>query len=225
MEMVLRKESQLTVVIPTRTSLLVGEVVGEIKALPIEAEVAVVGYQISDEIRQAILNKGGTFIDEPRKGKGIAVVNAFSEVTTEYVMILDADGTYPVLAIPELLKALQEGADAVVGCRYWKIKGSMTFVHKLGNFGLSLLASIIYRHRIKDLCSGMWGFKTEVVQKFNLVSKGFTLEADFFVNTNKNNCQLAQVPIRYVPRKGGKAKTTMWDGLKIGWFLVRRRFY
>ncbi len=223
MGMVSKKE--LTLVIPTKTSPNVWEIVREAKALLVGVEVIVVGYQIPDDRKQAILDEGGIFIDEPKRGKGIAVTNAFSKVVTDYVMVIDADGTYPVQAVPQLLGMLQKGADAVVGYRHWKKKGAMTLLHKVGNFGLSLGASILYGCKIKDVCSGMWGFRTEIVRSFSLTSKGFTLEAEFFVNASKKNYKLAQAPIEYIPRKGGKAKVTARDGLKIGWFLVRRRFW
>lgn len=220
--MVLKNE--LTVVIPTKTSPMVHEVVKEVKALPIEVEVLVVGYQISDGLKQAIVDNGGVFLDEPRKGKGVAVRRALAETDTKYVVMLDADGTYSASEIPVFLYALRMGADAIVGHRRWRKRGSMTLTHRIGNFGLSLLASILYGHRVKDICSGMWGFNIDAVKKFDLVSRGLTLEADLFSNTCRNNCRLAQVPIRYAPRRGGKAKATVWSGFKIAWFLIRRRF-
>jgi len=214
----------LTLLIPTKTSPDVDKLVERAKTLLPEVEVLVVGYQTPASLREAIVDKGGIFLDEPRKGKGVAVISALQKVTTPFVIMLDADGTYPVEAVPDLQKELQSGADVVVGFRHWKEEGSMTLLHKLGNLGLSLGASALYGRRIRDICSGMWGFRTEVVRGFNLVSRGLTLEAELFINVCKGNYKLTQVPIRYFPRTGGKAKATVYDGLKIAQLLVKERF-
>ena len=100
----------------------------------------------------------------------------------------------------------------------------MTLLHSIGNFGLSLGASILTWCWIRDVCSGMWGFRTDVAKSFELVSRGFTLEAEFFVNVVRGDLKLEQIPIQYFPRQGGKAKITVRDGFKIAWFLIKRRF-
>ncbi len=77
---------------------------------------------------------------------------------------------------------------------------------------------------MRDVCSGMWGFRKESLEKFNLVSNGFTLEADLFVNSIANKCVIFQTPIHYRKRSGGSPKLKIWDGFKIAWFLVKERF-
>jgi hypothetical protein len=64
-----------------------------------------------------------------------------------------------------------------------------------------------------------------LVRNFNLTSEGFTLEADFFTNAIHNKARILQFPIGYRKRVGkSEAKIKIWDGAKIGWFLIKRRF-
>lgn len=137
--------------------------------------------------------------------------------------MMDSDYTYPVLAIPEMLKKLDEGADIVMGYRCWKEEGSMPFTNKVGNWLLSWWASLIYQYRVRDVCTGMWAFRTEALKDFPIKSKGFTLEAELFSKAIKGHLKVEQVAISYKKRQKGESKLVILDGLKILWFLFRER--
>jgi len=89
---------------------------------------------------------------------------------------------------------------------------------------LSLLATILFRRRVRDVCTGMWAFQRGVLDKFELESGGFTLEADLFVNCVRNRCRIKQVPIDYRARLDGSLpKLRIVDGVNIGAFLIKKR--
>ena len=78
---------------------------------------------------------------------------------------------------------------------------------------------------MRDVCSGFWGFRQDSVNKFAIMSDGFTLEADFFLNTVKHKCSFLEFPISYGARvEGSEAKLRIFDGFRIAWFLVKRWF-
>ena len=111
-----------------------------------------------------------------------------------------------------------------MGYRSIKEEGSMTTINGVGNLGLSLLASFLYGKWVRDICTGMWGFRKSALKKFTLTSPRFTLEADFFVNAVKTHCNIVQIPIEYRARPDGSLpKLKVKDGLEIGWFLVKKR--
>lgn len=202
----------------------IGDVIDEIRKYCPLSEITVVDSKSTDKTRDVAIDKRVTLLIAPR-GKGAAVRYAFGKLDANYekIVMLDSDGTYPAVYIPFLFKILDH-YDVVVGYRNRKEKGSMSFLNVVGNFGLSLLASILYGYRMRDVCSGMWGFRKESLEKFNLVSNGFTLEADLFVNSIANKCIIFQTPIHYMKRSGGSPKLKIWDGFKIAWFLVKERF-
>lgn len=216
----------LTVVLPSHNEAeAIGEVIKEIRASGVLCNILVVDYRSTDGTKEIARRMGATVIDEPRRGKGIAVRTGFKHANTPFVVMANSDYTYPVGKWLGVIYGLLASYDVVACYRKHKQKGSMSLLHKFGNWGLSLIASALYGRRIHDVCSGLWGFRKEALDKFELVSDGFTFEADLFANTVRNKCSMAQVPVSYRPRLGGRRpKLTVWDGFKIAWFLIKRRF-
>ena len=172
---------------------------------------------------------GATVVFAPKGGKGVAVRSVLPEILSEYpckwFVMLDGDATYPAKHIPEVLAELDDGADVVLGYRDVRERGSMTRTNIIGNYGLSLLASVLYGKRVRDVCTGLWGFRREALERFMITSNKFTLEADLFVNAMRNRCRIKQIPIEYRARpEGSNSKLSMKDGLEIGGFLVKSRF-
>jgi len=218
----------LTIILPARNEVeAIGRVIDEIReAFSEPLRILVVDGRSTDGTPDVARGKGVEVLVGQGKGKGLDVRSILSLIDTTYLVMLNADYTYPPQYLATIYWILSHTkADVVVGIRTICGEGSMSQINSLGNWALSLLASILYRRRVYDVCSGMWGFRTEALGEFNLTSKGFTLEADLFINTIKNKCRLEQVPIEYRKRLGGsKPKLALWDGFKIGWFLVKKRF-
>lgn len=159
------------------------------------------------------------------KGKGIAVRKALKSVATKYVVMMDADYTYPAGHVRDVLNRLENGYDVVLGFRHAHQTGAVSRVNVVGNWALSLLASILYGKTVKDVCTGLWGFHRASLDKFRLTSSGFSLEADLWSNTVKTRCTVSQIPICYRARLSGSVtKLKVRHGLGIGWFLVKSRF-
>lgn len=98
----------------------------------------------------------------------------------------------------------------------------MSALHKFGNVVLSSLASLLYGRRCRDLCTGMWGFRSEALHALPLQSHRFELEAEMFALASRLDLRIREVPIDYLPRRGS-SKLTMSDALRIMWWLVRSR--
>lgn len=221
------QENNLTIILPAyNEEKAIGRVIDEIKSLPINCEILVVDNMSTDNTYKIASRKGARVVEVLDRGKGNAMGWGFKLARAPYVIMVNSDYTYPAKYIQTIYNLLKmDYYGVVIGCRQFKEKGSMSSANTFGNFCLSSLASILYRYRIDDVCSGMWGFRKEVLDKFDIMSKGFTLEADLFTNAIKNKCRISQIPIGYRPRLDGSiAKLKIWDGFKIGWFLLKRRF-
>lgn len=208
--------------------LAIGQTVREIKQLIPDSTVVVVDSDSTDRTATIAKAEGAVVINAPRGGKGVAVRFALSQLLRSdipYLVMMDGDYTYPAHHLDAILRALMDGADVVIGYRHKKALGSMTRVNTIGNKALSLLASLLYGYWVKDVCSGMWGFRIQALRGFTLTSNRFTLEADLFVNARRTHCRIAQVPINYRARLSGSvAKLRVSDGIKIGWFIIKSRF-
>jgi hypothetical protein len=94
----------------------------------------------------------------------------------------------------------------------------------VGNYLLTLMANVLYFSWISDLCTGYWGFRGDVVKNLNLTTDGFQLEAELLIQLRKKGYDIAEVPIYYRCREGKAKLSGMKDGLRIGRFLISRRF-
>jgi len=209
----------------------IGKVIDEIPRAILEEK----GYQVrvlvvdgnsTDLTRQIAQEKGAEVIIEPRRGKGRAMRTAFEQVKADFAFMLDADYTYPAAYIPDLLAMLHQGYDVVIGSRLKgeRAKGSMSRLNIIGNHLLTLMANVLYRTRISDLCTGYWGLKGEVIPKLRLSAEGFNFEAELFTLIVKNGYSIGEVPIYYRRRSTPSKLSSIKDGLNIGWTLITKRF-
>ena len=217
----------VTIILPAyNEGQAIGKVIDEIRSLPMECEILAGDNASSDDTGKVIWEKGLRSIYVTEKGKGNVIRALIKHVDTPYTIMVNADYTYPLEYATTIYNLLSRtGADVVMGFRSIKEKGSMSFTNSFGNWCLSLLASVLYGKRVYDVCTGLVGFRTDRLKTFSITSEGFTLEADLFINSMRSGCRIEQIPIAYRKRlDGSEAKLKFVDGLRIGWFLLKRRF-
>jgi dolichol-phosphate mannosyltransferase len=205
----------------------IGQTIDDVRRYAPDSEILVIDSCSGDRTVDVAINMGATVISVDLRGKGRAVREALGKLATksDYYIMMDSDYTYPARHIPQIIEELSNGVDVVMGYRKKRDRGAMTAVNTFGNKALSFLASVLYNYWVRDVCTGMWGFRKEALEDFNLTSNGFTLEADLFTNAVKVGCEIRQIPIGYRARPDGSvAKLKVSDGFKIGWFLIKRRF-
>jgi len=224
-------QPEILIVLPTlNEEQTIGRVIDEIPRKTLEG----VGYKVrllvvdgnsADRTRQIAEEKGASIVTERRRGKGIAVTKALSAVDADFIFMLDTDYTYPAGYIPDMLKLLEEH-HAVIGSRMRgrRQKGAMSRLNLVGNYLLSLIATVFYGKRISDVCSGFWGFRGEVVKKLSLRATAFDLEAEIFSQLTRRGYSIAEIPIDYRRRLSPPKLRSLRDGTRIGWALITRRF-
>lgn len=87
-------------------------------------------------------------------GGGVARVTAMKYARGQIILQTDADGTYPVDEVGAML-AKMENADMVVGARRIESATDWRFLRILMKWILRKVASVLCRHDIPDLNSGM----------------------------------------------------------------------
>src|SRR5512142_944488 len=84
-------------------------------------EIIVVDDGSADGTAASLVGQGATIITHPEnKGYGASLKTGIRGSKGDIIVIADADGTYPVDMIPELLRQMEEGYDMVVGSRTGK---------------------------------------------------------------------------------------------------------
>ncbi|MHB8605423.1 MAG: glycosyltransferase family 2 protein [Thermoplasmatota archaeon] len=187
-------------------------------------EVVVLDGASADRTAAIARAHGARVIGDVEDGKGSALRNARPHFAGDYIVMLDADGTYATDAIPSVLDPLAWGeADVVMGRRRPQ-SGAMSHVHRFGNRVLSLGASMLYARRCPDVCTGLWGFRQDALRALPLKSRGFELEAEMFALASRLGMRVAHVPVDYLPRSGVAKLSAGRDGMRILSMLLKVRF-
>jgi dolichol-phosphate mannosyltransferase len=189
-------------------------------------QVWVLDGRSTDHTVQVALEKGARIFRQSGRGKGNAVSEAFSVLKTDYVIMLDADNTYDPRDMLPMMELLEDGHDVVMGSRMRGRlqEGAISLKNMLGNKLLTTTASVLYRKRVSDLCTGFWGFKGHVLGDLGIDAKGFELEAQMFSRCAKSKFVVGEVPISYGCRDGDETKLdSMSAGMRIFWTLFWER--
>ena len=202
-----------------------------LKAVPDQVDrVFVVANCCTDATAQVAQKHGAIVIDQPIKGYGSAYKAGFAAVDTDIVCTADADGTYPVQNIPELVNDLLEHKLDFISARRIPDDHSGTVNNIMrfsGNWILTAFTMILFWRRILDSQSGMWVFHRKILEKVNLTSDGmpFSEELKIEVWSHKSIKSAERgIPFSYSSRVG-KAKLNLWrDGFRNLVFLFAKRF-
>ncbi|MBI3034083.1 glycosyltransferase family 2 protein [Candidatus Woesearchaeota archaeon] len=155
-------------------------------------------------------------------GYGAALKTGLKNAKGEWVLITDADGTYPIESIPELLK-YREQYDMVVGSRSGKNVPNM---RKPAKAILGLLANILTGKKIPDLNSGFRLFRKDVAMKFmSLYPSGFSFTITITLACLTNDYTVKYVPIEYSKREGKSTISPLKDFLGFMTLIVRIIMY
>jgi len=158
------------------------------------------------------------------KGYGASLKTGINHARGEYILIIDADGTYPVDSIPELLKYHNE-YEMVVASRTGK-KVKIPFYRKPGKFILSKLANYLIGMKIPDLNSGLRIFKKKKVRQFyHLLPPGFSFTSTITLTYLCENYPIKFVPINYEKRQGKSKIKPFRDGMNFILLILKTMTY
>ena len=207
--------------------------------LPMKKEIICIDDGSSDRSGELIEhfinnNKGHdiSFFKKENGGKGSAVRLGFEKARGDVYIVQDADLEYDPNDYIRLLEPILKGeAKVVYGSRYLSEKGHLkehnhlTFrMHKLGNSGLSLLTTMLYRQKITDMETCYKMMTRDVYKDLKLVSNNFNIEPEITAKIMKKKHKIIEVPINYYSRDFMEGKKITWkDGLKAVFALLKWR--
>jgi len=135
------------------------------------------------------------------RGYGAALKLGVQRARYGYILITDADGTYPVDAIPLLLAAAEENA-MVVGARTGE-DVAIPLIRRPAKAFIRGLASYLSGERIPDLNSGLRIMRKDLVQRYrHLLPDGFSFTTTITLASICNGHAVQYIPINYQARLG-----------------------
>ena len=189
-------------------------------------EVIVVDNASTDRTAEVARSLGAKVVDQARRGYGAAYKAGLAAATSEIVVTLDGDGSYPPEHIPSLVDALVEREwDFLSACRFpLSDRQAMAWSNQLGNGVLTVATALLFRQPIRDSQSGMWVFRRALLERLRLTSDGMAFSEEIKLEALLKGFRFGEEHIPYGLREG-EVKLQKWrDGWANLVFLVRKRF-
>jgi glycosyltransferase (TIGR04182 family) len=193
-------------------------VIGEFREMGF-SDILVIDGNSRDRTRELAEGAGARVVVQSGHGKGQALKEAFDLIKTDYIVMIDGDGTYLPAEVGLLLDPVFAGkADHVMGNRFANLQeGALTRLNSAGNRLINFFFRLIYAVPLNDILTGYRAFNRLSVDRLDLTMAGFEIETEMTVDSVKKGLVIAEVPITYRARTTGtKTKLNpLMDGARI----------
>jgi glycosyltransferase involved in cell wall biosynthesis len=182
----------------------------------IAGEVLVVDNGSSDGSPEIAEAAGARVVHQAQRGYGNALQAGFDAARGEIIIMADADFSYDLTKIPELLAPIRSNeADLVVGSRFdAATRRTMPLLHRfVGTPVLTFLtARACGRRVINDSQSGFRAFRRDILAVVNLRSTGMELASEMLIQGARAGLRITEVDTGYRPRIGESKLAPFSDG-------------
>lgn len=135
------------------------------------------------------------------KGYGASLKTGIRRAQHDVVLIIDADGTYPIEMIPTVAAEMNQ-YDMVVGARTGE-NVNIPLVRRPAKWALTRLANYLSGMEIPDLNSGLRAFRRDVaISFFRMLPSGFSFTTSITLAMLTNDYNVHYIPIDYFERTG-----------------------
>ena len=185
--------------------------------------VLVVDGRSTDRTVEIAKNMGADILLQDKLGKGNALAMALKHLdsSVEYVVITDADYTYPAEHVHEMVRILQNNPNVgmVCGNRFngHVDKKAMHDAFYFGNRLIALTHNLLNGVPLNDPLTGLRVVRAGILRSWKVKSQGFDIEVELNHNVERQGFTILEVPIQYRPRLGQKKL-----GIKHGAEILRR---
>jgi glycosyltransferase involved in cell wall biosynthesis len=186
-------------------------------------QVLVVDGNSTDRTIEVAKNLGAAVALQEGKGKGDALAKGLEHLNPEakYIVITDADYTYPAESVPDMIKHLEENPEVGMVCGN-RLNGNVQKealhrVFHIGNLLIAFTYNLLSAIPLKDPLTGLRVVRADILRDWKVKSKGFDIEVELNRLVEKRGYGIVEVPIQYRERLGQKKL-----GIKHGAEIFRR---
>ena len=188
----------------------IGLTTNEINDNLTNSHVLVVDGRSTDRTVEVAKDNGATIAFQDGLGKGDAFAKAleYLDPTVDYVVITDADFTYPAVYLPEMIRILDENPDVgmVCGNRFngHIDKKAMRDAFYFGNRLIAFTHNLLNGVPLKDPLTGLRIVRSEILRDWQVKSKGFDIEVELNHHVERKGFTIKEIDIEYRQRLGEK---------------------
>jgi glycosyltransferase involved in cell wall biosynthesis len=153
---------------------------------------------------------GAQVVYREPKGKGDALGHALSRVTGEYdyVVLIDADYTYPGEFVPHMIAAIEENPEVGMICgNRFNTQYRTEWINDMfymGNRVLGFTHNLLNGVEMKDPLSGLRVVRWNILKNWKPRSKGFDIEVEMNHLVERQGYEIKEIDIPYRKRLGEK---------------------
>lgn len=157
----------------------------------------------------------------PNMGYGYALKQGVKAADTAFIITMDGDGQHTAADASKIYTVFKmiSSCAMVVGCR-WNLgeKGHRWIGRKILNF----IASLMARHYLIDLNSGMRMFRRDLAMGYKpILCDTFSFTTSLTMSMVTDGHKIAWFPIDVLPRAHGKSHVrVVKDGLVTVWYIL-----
>jgi len=160
------------------------------------------------------------------RGYGAALKTGIRHARYDLICITDADGTYPIKRIPDLVNHLaKDECDMIIGARTGE-EVRIPLVRRPAKWVIRQLANFVAGEPIPDLNSGLRVFRRQVALRlFNLLPNRFSFTTTITLAMLTNGYIVDYTPINYYARVGRSKIRPIQDTLHFVQLVWRIALY
>jgi Glycosyl transferase family 2 len=173
-------------------------------------KITVVDGHSHDRTVEVAKDCGADILFQDGNGKGDAIAKAIEnmETTTKYIVLTDADYTYPAEYLPDMIEILDENPNVgmVCGNRFTEQTENKAFKGSfyMGNKMLAIAHNMLNGVALKDPLTGLRVIRADTLKNWKIKSKGFDIEVELNNLIERKRQLTVEVPIKYRKRLGEK---------------------
>lgn len=192
----------------------------ELKEFLHKPNLLVVDGNSTDRTLELAKDRGAEVLIQRGKGKGNAISEGLDHLSgdTGYVVLTDADYTYPAKYLKEMINILDYNPEVgmVLGDRFSLIYEAESDRDQfyIGNRILGFVQRVVSGVNLNDPYTGLRIIRFNLLKGWKPRSSGFDIEAEINNHIERMGYKIVEVPINYRKRLG-KKKLGFRHGLKI----------
>ncbi len=201
----------------------IGPTISELKNYLYNPSFLVIDGRSTDRTVEIAKSMGAKVVVQDRLGKGDAVAKAIEHLdpNADFIVLTDADYTYPAEFVPEMISVLKENQDLgmVCGNRFTESidKEAMHDLFYFGNRLIAFTHNLLNGVELVDPLTGLRVLRPEVLRNWQVQSKGFDIEVELNHRVEQIGFGIAEIAIKYRQRLGKKKL-----GIRNGGEIFRR---